>query len=306
MFHSPLKTGGSTLLFWMKKILVIGSTAVDVRIRLPRLPQTGEDINIDSVERSIGGCAYNIARILRRKAIPHILCSPVGTGLYGNFVLEHFEEEGIPPFIRLEQENGCCYCLIETNGERTFLSSRGAEYVFHKAWLSDTKKIDFSDIDSVFVCGIDIEDPTGGEIVDFVCEHPDLAVFFAPGPRLTFLDKSCMDRLFARSPFLHLNETEALRYTGRSDAAEAGHALFNRTGNSLVITLGERGAYFWDKTTSEGGFVPTPPVKVRDTVGAGDAHCGAIIAGCKQGLSLRSAVVAANKTSGEVVAGCFA
>jgi sugar/nucleoside kinase (ribokinase family) len=269
---------------------------------VPRLPLTGEDMNIERVDQRLGGCAYNVARVLRKNDVPHQLCSPVGTGMYGGFVLKKFEEEAIPPFIRLDRENGCCYCLIEQNGERSFLSNRGAEYVFRKEWM---ETVDFSDVDSVFVCGLDIEDPTGGEIVDFICEKTSLTVFFAPGPRLTFLDKTCMERIFARSPFLHLNESEALRYSGRSDAAEAARFFFSKTGNSLVITLGDRGAYFWDAAAGAGGLIPAAPVRVKDTVGAGDAHCGAIIAAYKQGKPLREGVASANYTAATVVGGFF-
>ncbi|MDR2483887.1 MAG: PfkB family carbohydrate kinase [Treponema sp.] len=284
----------------MKHTLVIGSTVADVLIRIPHIPKTGEDITIEHIERRLGGCAYNVARMLRVFNVPHRLCSPVGTGLYGRFVRECFEKEGITPFISLAEENGCCFCLIEENGERSFLSHQGAEYMFDKQWI---KTADCSGIDSIFICGIDVEYRTGNEIVEFVEEHSDAAVYFAPGPRIMSIDKDRMERLLSCKPVLHLNEKEALEYTGEKTLAKAGAYLIEKTGNTPIITLGSHGAYYWEQGVSQGYLANGVPVQVKDTVGAGDAHCGTVIACLKQGLSLQTAVERANRAAALVVSG---
>ena len=47
------KTGDGTV----KKILVIGSTVVDVIINLDHLPRTAEDVNVSGQQMAMGGCA---------------------------------------------------------------------------------------------------------------------------------------------------------------------------------------------------------------------------------------------------------
>jgi sugar/nucleoside kinase (ribokinase family) len=284
---------------------VIGSTVVDVLLGLPRIPLRGEDVNISSCEYRIGGCAYNVYKTLRLFDSPALLCSPVGTGVYGRMVRESLVNEGITPFVNVEEENGCCYCLVEGDGERTFLSHHGAEYLFSRSWMKD---IDYAQVDSIFICGIEVEDPTGREIVDFVCEHPGPELFFAPGPRIMYIERERMKRLFARRPILHLNETEALAFAasvaGVSASLEAAaEILAAHTKNTVVITLGERGCYYFapKETTAQSGFVPGFPVAVRNTVGAGDAHCGAIIACLKQGKSLEESCKIANKAGAAAV-----
>jgi sugar/nucleoside kinase (ribokinase family) len=116
-----------------------------------------------------------------------------------------------------------------------------------------------------------------------------------------------MERLLARrgakgGPFLHLNEAEAAGFSGKSDVEAAADVLAKMTGNGLVITLGERGCYCREKDADAGFFVPGAAARVIDTVGAGDAHCGALIAGLKQGRGLREACGIANKI-GAAVAG---
>jgi len=307
--------------FYMyKQTLVIGSTVVDVHLRIPRLPCRGEDVNIASSEYRLGGCAYNVYKTLRLLESPALLCSPVGQGPYGRMIRERFAAENIAPFVNLEEENGCCYCLVEDDGERTFLSHHGAEYLFSRSWMKD---IDYSRVDSIFICGLEVEEPTGAEIVDFVCEVSEPELYFSPGPRIKYIDRDRMKRLFARRPVLHLNKTEARAYAkilvdgeaagkgekpdkekktgGNPGIEEAAKILAEHTGNTVVITLGSRGCFYRkgcaaQNAEPETGFVPGFPVDVRDTVGAGDAHCGALIASLKQGKSLTEACVIANKT----------
>ena len=288
----------------MKQTLVIGSTVVDVIIGIPSLPRRGEDVNITTSEYKIGGCAYNVYKTLRLFDSPALLCSPVGKGVFGSMVRKQLESEGISPFASLNEDNGCCYCLVEPDGERSFLSHHGAEYLFSRSWMKD---LDFTQIEDIFICGIEVEDPTGSEIVEFVYEHPELDLCFAPGPRITHIESEKMERLLSRrgangkGPLLHLNETEALKFSGKHKLAEAAEFLRDKTGNTLVITLGEYGCYCLDKDWPAGRLVPGFPTTVIDTVGAGDAHCGALLACLKKGIPLEEACRRANRTGAAIV-----
>ena len=93
----------------MKKVLVIGSTVADVVISLEnRLPRTGEDVHVIKQQLSLGGCAYNVSDSIRHFQAPYLLFSPVGTGVYGNFVREELRKRQIvSPIPTPQQENGC-------------------------------------------------------------------------------------------------------------------------------------------------------------------------------------------------------
>jgi sugar/nucleoside kinase (ribokinase family) len=285
--------------------LVIGSTVVDVILSIPAIPGRGEDVNITGMEYRIGGCAYNVFMALRLFDSPALLCSPVGSGFYGDMVREHMEKEGLRAFVSLEGKNGCCYCLVEPDGERSFLSHHGVEYLFSRSWM---EKIDFSQADSVFICGLEVEDSDGDEIVAFVNEHPELELYFAPGPRINHIPIKRMESLLRRrdsrgkGPFLHLNKTEACAFSGKNLLEEAAEFLAAKTGNSLVITLGEQGCYYLSESGNEGRYSPPFTVNVVDTVGTGDAHCGSLIACLKNGMNLEEACLMANK-AGAAVAG---
>lgn len=282
----------------MKRVLVIGSTVVDVVVDLvDHLPKTGEDVHIKNQQMSLGGCAYNVSDSIRHFQVPYTLFSPVGTGIYGYYVREHLKEKGITtPIPTPNMDNGCCYCFVESTGERTFISYHGAEYLFQKEWFD---LIPDEEIDTVYICGLEIEETTGENIIEYLEKHPEFTVFFAPGPRLTVIDPLKVDRLYKLSPILHLNETEALDVSKKTTIREAAAFLYEKTHNLVIITLGEKGCYYYDGTIDH--LVPPVPTSQIDTIGAGDSHIGSVIACLKQGDSVEEAIQKANLVSSCVV-----
>lgn len=282
----------------MKKVLVIGSAVVDVIVNLvDHLPKTGEDVHVKSQRLSLGGCAYNVSDSIRHFQVPYTLFCPIGTGVYGNFVREELKKRGIvSPLPTPDKENGCCYCFVENTGERSFVCYHGAEYLFQKEWF-DLLSLD--EIDSVYICGLEIEESTGSNIVEFLEKHPELCIYFAPGPRLTIIDPALVKRLYRLSPILHLNETEALTVSKKTSVSDAARFLYGETGNTVIITLGEKGCFYFDGTKEE--LIPSTPTVQVDTIGAGDSHIGAVIACLKRGDSLPEAIRKANLVSSKVV-----
>ena len=130
-------------------------------------------------------------------------------------------------------------------------------------------------------------------------EHPALQVYFAPGPRILVLSQEILARIFALSPILHLNETEALEYTRKSTIEEAAHTLYQSTRNTVIVTLGEQGAYY--ETANQAAYIPGIKAEQTDTIGAGDSPIGTIIARLKQGASMEEAILDANRIAAAVV-----
>ncbi|MFR1639036.1 MAG: carbohydrate kinase family protein [Eggerthellaceae bacterium] len=98
-------------------------------------------------------------------------------------------------------------------------------------------------------------------------------------------------------PVWHLNDQEALAYTGRATVEEAGAAIAEKCGNAVVITAGGRRASV-RRWAACGGFCRA--VDVVDTVGAGDAHLGALTAARAAGHSWEDALALANRVAGAV------
>lgn len=279
----------------MKQTLVIGSAVVDVIVNIPHLPKTGEDIHISSQTRSLGGCAYIVSDILRHFALPYSLCTAVGTGIYGDFVRKKLQERGVPVFVTRSEENGCCYCMVEEGGERTFIVDHGIEYTFYEEYL---EKIDTKSIDSVYVCGLEIEEYTGWNIIAYLQKHPSYTIYFAPGARIMEIQPDRIAAMLALHPILHLNEGESLAFTGEKTIEGAARILYDKTESPVIITLAEKGSYCYDGADH---YAAPVPALVKDTIGAGDSHMGAVISARRLGLSFADAILAANYISSAVV-----
>ncbi len=281
----------------MKKILVIGSTVVDIIINVDFLPGTGQDVNIISQEMSLGGCAYNVSDTIRHFNVPYILFSPIGTGMYGDFVRKELKARNIfTPVPTPDMDNGCCYCFVEPSGERTFISNHGAEYLIHKEWL---ETIDMSQIEAIYICGLEIEDATGSEIVEFLEKYNNIPIFFAPGPRINSISTELLDRIFKLSPILHLNDDEAYQFTKKDNLIEAVKLLNKLTDNIIIVTCGSNGACYYKNEKSN--HIDAVKVEQIDTIGAGDAHIGSIIACYYKKYSIEKSIKIANLVSSAVV-----
>lgn len=283
----------------MKPALIIGSTCVDVIIHIDHLPVTEEDIHPTSQSMAIGGCAYNVAHMVRLLQAPHTFITPVGGGTYGDYVAKLMTQAGIPIAIRVpEKENGCCYCLVEAGGERTFMSYHGVEYTFQKEWMDDYDARDFG---LAYVCGLEVEEPTGIALIEYLEENPSLEVFYAPGARISYMDPKLTDRMLSLHPILHINAAEAAFMSKKEDPVEAAACLHAATGNTVIITLGDKGCYCMEKDGTHYLVPPVPAGQIADTIGAGDTHAGAVIGCLTNGMPLRDALAYANRAASAVV-----
>lgn len=118
---------------------------------------------------------------------------------------------------------------------------------------------------------------------------PNMVRYFGDGLRDLIGDG--VDLLFC-------NEAEAIAFTGQGDVFSAAQAL-RQVAGTFAVTRGAHGVLVYD-----GGHffeVETEPVKVVDTLGAGDMFAGAFLYGVNRGWDLRLCAQLANYCAGLVV-----
>lgn len=59
----------------------------------------------------------------------------------------------------------------------------------------------------------------------------------------------------------------------------------------MIVTLGADGCYYYDGEKEE--TIPGVPAEQLDTIGAGDSHIGAVIAGLQCGKTIEEAIATA-------------
>ena len=114
------------------------------------------------------------------------------------------------------------------------------------------------------------------------------------------IDESLLERVFKLNPVIHLNDDEIKEYFATQDPQEAMVQLYGKTNNTVIVTLADKGAMWYDGMEIN----HAPAVKVDhivDTIGAGDSHIGAIMSGLYNGKTMAEAIADANKVAAAVV-----
>lgn len=255
------------------KTLVLGAAIVDIIMKIPRLPKSGEDILCTERKLTVGGCAYNVANILRGFNVKHDLFVPVGSGIYADIIRRKLNEDGYEILINdLEIDNGYCLCLVEDDGERSFITVNGIEVKHKKEWFDN---LNMNQYENIYLAGYQLCGDNSDIIVDWLLKQSDKNIFFAPGSVINNISKNTLEKIFSINPILHLNEKEALEFTKKNNINDSILKLYELTKSVVFITVGERGVIFYDGKNIT--HIEGEKVKVVDTIGAGDSHIGAII-----------------------------
>ncbi|HJD98539.1 PfkB family carbohydrate kinase [Levilactobacillus brevis] len=284
----------------MSKALVLGAAFVDVVVNVPRLPFSGGDVTGDLKSYRIGGSAFNVYGALRYMQASADLLVPVGEGAYATRVKQHLSNQGISLKLPVTgADNGWDLSLVEPDGERSFLTINGIEQCWKPQWF---QQVQLADYDYIYVSGYELENLRSAKaILDGLRQRrPNAQILFDTSPRIGEIPSEILQQVLAARVMVHCNEDEIgkIMPDGRT-VAEKAHRLFALTQSPVMVTLGDQGTYYVDGTAT--GQVPAQNVPVVNTIGAGDTHCGGIIAGLMAGLALPQAIKQANQLSAQVV-----
>lgn len=281
-------------------VAVIGGAVGDLLLSLTKLPLSGEDIEAEEGERQVGGCAFNVARALRRLQVPVINGMPVGNGPWGQACEAAMRQLGLEIRLRNRQrDNGWCLAMVEPSGERTFITITGCEAQWSRALLAELR-LPVRSI--IYANGYELVGAGGKALRDWLLVQPaDRLRVIDPGPRLAQIDADFIAALDGTCTLLTLNRDEVRLLCGAGDALTCALSFARQHRLTLICRLDRAGAWICPPQ-GEAQHLPIYPVEVVDTIGAGDAHCGGLLAGLSSGWPLYHAVDLANRVAACVVA----
>lgn len=283
------------------KTLILGAAYVDVVVNVPRLPQSGEDVTGNFRTNMVGGSAVNVYGAMRSVDAKADLFVPVGQGHYATVVRQFLEHAEIPELLSVDDaDNGWDLSLVESNGERTFLTIPGVDRIWHNAWLD---KLDLADYQYAYISGYQLENSIIAEqiLTRIRIQNPAITILFDASPRISYLAPAIRDQLLSPNVMIHCNEVEFEQFNPAQQPLDvAMQRIYGQTHCPVIVTLGDRGACYCDGDTV--ATVSTLETVVINTIGAGDAHCGGLLAGLSQGYSFLDAIKLANDLSAKVVA----
>lgn len=281
------------------KVLVLGAAFVDVIMKIPNLPSSGEDITGDFKSYKVGGSAFNVDGALNHTNAASDLFVPVGSGQYSRLVKQVLSSKGLPILIEdSRKDNGWDICLVEPSGERTFITVQGIEQYWSSKWFDS---INLSDYKYFYVSGYETEDKESTEVIlrNLKNRRDDSYILFDTSPRIRYIDNKIINKLLIRNVMVHCNENELVYLSDKMTLDERVQEIYAKTKSPVMVTLGAKGTLIYDSHGKR--VVQAEHVPVVNTIGAGDTHCGGVLSGLQQGMTIDEAVSLGNKLSAKVV-----
>jgi ribokinase len=275
-----------------RRILVMGSSNVDLILRVPRFPNPGETITGENLVTAFGGKGANQAIAARRLGGKVLFLTKLGNDSFGESCREYLTDNGLPSRFLLQDKTlptGVAIIELIPRGENRIIVSPGANgslsvkdlQKHHDAWSGV----------GVFVVQLETPMNTVQEGLLLARKNGSFTILNpAPAAPLSPGISSLVD-------FLVPNEWEAqslsgIKMKGKKDLPRIAQKLLDRGVKNVVITLGAHGLYF--KNRDEEIWMDAFRVKAVDTTAAGDAFMGALACGLAVQKSIGQALKMAN------------
>ncbi|MBQ1636408.1 MAG: ribokinase [Bacteroidales bacterium] len=267
----------------MKKIIVVGSSNVDLTVRVRRLPLPGETIRGATLLRTNGGKGANQAVAAARLGADVVFITCLGNDASGGMLSAQFAADGIDTScIKLSATpTGTALIFVDDNAENCIAVAPGSNNDLLPADIDAARST--MEGASYLLVQLVIPMPTVVRAVE-LAHSLGIKTIMNPAPM-----NPVPEELFSRIWLITPNQTEAEQLTGvhvesEDDAARAAEVLFAKGIKNVIVTMGSKGSLV---CTPEGReFVPSRKVKAIDTTGAGDVYNGALVAALSQGKSL--------------------
>lgn len=272
----------------MSKILVVGSSNVDMVAKVGHLPCPGETVGDAVYMQANGGKGANQAIAAKRLGGDVAFVTCLGDDSNSEMLQKQFAAEGLDiENIQISKgtHTGTALIFVSDEGENCIAVAPGANKCIQ---LGDIDKIKDLIADSEYVL-VQQEIPIA--TVEYLIDcawHMGKKVILNPAPA-SKMSESSLGKLYLITP----NESESEFITGVKvvDAAsveKAAGALLDKGVQNVILTLGSNGSFLKNRTTSKQFGVRK--VKAVDTTAAGDVFNGALTVALSEGKSFEDAI----------------
>jgi len=275
-----------------KSIVVVGSSNTDMIIRVPRIPRAGETLLGGEFFTAAGGKGANQAVGAARAGGKVAFIARVGRDAFGDQAIAGLRRDGVDVRYVFRDKfaaSGVALIFVAKDGENSIAVAGGANAKLSPA---DVKKAS-SVIGSAALLVAQLETPLATVAAAAqAAVKARVPVILNPAPARP-LANSLLKLISVLTP----NETEAelltgIKVTDDAAAARACSALRSRGVRTVILTLGQRGAFLADADGQR--LVPGFRVKSVDSTAAGDVFNGALSVALAEGKTVLDAVRFAN------------
>ncbi|MGE6260003.1 ribokinase [Heyndrickxia sporothermodurans] len=269
----------------MSKIVVIGSSSMDLVVTSSKRPNAGETIIGESFKTVPGGKGANQAVAAARLGAEVYMIGRVGEDSFGKTILEnlkrnHVNVSYVEPVTHLE--SGTAHITL-AEGDNSIIVVKGANDYVTPQFVEKAIKL----IENANIVLIQQEIPE--ETVEYVadlCHQLGVPLLLNPAPA-----RKISQNVIEKASFITPNEHEVSVLFNDLTKGEA----LKKFPNKLFITEGKQGVRYFNGEKEI--IIPTYKVDTVDTTGAGDTFNAAFAVALSEGIGMQESVRFANRAA---------
>lgn len=274
------------------RVVVIGSTNIDMVMNLKSLPKPGETIGNGTFQIHHGGKGANQAVGAARAGAEVTFVSSLGKDDFAEGLLAGFEKDGIKAehiSILDGISTGTALIMVDKQAENCIGVAPEANGKLAPKHINKARAA----IQAADYVLLQLEVPK--ETVEYAIHFTarmNKKIILNPAPAVKLNED-----IYKLLNVLVLNESEAKSLAGKNlnNKKEIATYFLKKGVKNVILTLGSKGAFIANAEMAK--HVPAFKVKAVDTTAAGDVFCGALAAALTAENTLEEAVVFASAAS---------
>ena len=283
----------------MSKISVLGIFVADISFSGNKIPSVGETILGDNYNIGPGGKGCNQAITIARLGGEVNFISKIGKDDYGLLAINTLNQNNIDTssiIQSLDHQTGVAGIMIDNKtGKNAINVITGAPSTLTIKEIN--KNIDKIKNSKIFLTQLEIPKDVTLHSLKKAKENKVLTIL-NPAPA-----SEISSEFFSYIDYFTPNETEASFYLdhkvqNESDAKKASDKFLEWGIKNIIITMGEKGAYFANKEEQFHAPIVNLNNPVVDTTGAGDAFNGGLAVALIEKQNIKDAIKFASATAG--------
>jgi len=280
-------------------VTIIGDAFIDILVPVHGI-RSGGAYHRNVIMRC-GGTA-NVATMVSELGESAKFIGKVGNDALGHHFKQNLREKGVKDLTIVSEQHptGICVVLIDERGERTMVTSRGANDFLTKEDI-DRYIDEILNSRVVYFSGYLLQSPTSLESVIYTMQKSKengCEIWFNPGaPNIITNQFKKIIKDFVE--VLILNIEEAREIANESDSSKVLVKLKDIV-STMVVTVGENGCF----VLNDGEFTHVKADRLEsviDTTGAGDAFSAGFIVGKLRGMEETKCAELGHKTAANFI-----
>ncbi|WP_156308095.1 ribokinase [Sphingobacterium endophyticum] len=270
------------------KILVVGSTNMDMVVKTNHIPKPGETVLGGTFFMNPGGKGANQAVAVSRLGGEVVFISKIGNDIFGKQSSKIFGDEGINIggiYAEVNSPSGIALITVDKHGENSIVVAPGSNSFLDKNNVKDA--IDKFPESEILLVQLEIPIETVKFAIELAFERK-IRVILNPAPVNPEI-LSILNLVDIITPNAQEASTLANYPVEDLESAKIAAKKIRELGvNTIIITLGKEGALVYDQDNYY--MIEAPIVDAVDTTAAGDVFNGALAVALAEGKEMKHAV----------------